>query len=83
MKFCAGDPFGGQFRKYIRAAAMWQLLQVTLPDFLEQAATIAMKSRILCAFDLVLFDELETKPFFNLAVDFNSKHCIKNIQAKF
>ena len=64
-------------------AASLEIYTSELPDFLEQAATIAMKSRILCAFDLVLFDELETKPFFNLAVDFNSKHCIKNIQAKF
>ena len=83
MKFCAGDPFGGQFRKYIRAAAMWQLLQVTLPDFLEQAATtvILPKHRILCALDLVLIDELQSKPFFSLAVD--SKYCIKYKQAKF
>ena len=56
-----------------RAAALLQLMQVTLPDFLEQA--ILLKSRILCAFDLVLFDELQTKPnFFSLAVDLNSKY---------
>ena len=50
MKTFAGDSFGGQFRECIRAAAMLQLKQVTLPDFLEQAATrvITLKSRILC-----------------------------------